>query len=55
VKNHAFSVSTILAATGEMENENNKGYDEQDMDESPGDMERKSTAPKQQKKDGDDQ
>jgi hypothetical protein len=48
-------ISGLFSATGELENKKNQGYDEQDMDEPTGNMERKSAAPKQQKKNGDNQ
>jgi hypothetical protein len=41
-------------AAKEVKNEHHEGDHEQQMDEPPGDMKSKSTAPKEQNKDGND-
>ena len=41
------------STTNEMKNKDDQGDHEQQMDESAGDMKRKSAAPKEQKKNGD--
>ena len=45
--------SDASAATNEMEDEDDQGDDEQQMDEATSDMKSKSTAPEEQEKDGD--
>ena len=51
----ASHLSTAFSATSKVKNEYHECDDEQDMDEPTGDMERKPAAPKQQKKDSDNQ
>ena len=49
----ASGISALPPTTSEVKNEYHEGDDEQNMDESTGDMERKSTGPKKQKQNGD--
>ena len=53
VKRMRQRLSDAFPATNEVKNEHHEGDDEQDMNESTGDMKSKSTAPKEQKKNGD--
>lgn len=44
----SFPISIALTAANEMKNEDHESDDKQDMDESAGNVKRKSTAPEQQ-------
>lgn len=51
----AFANSGFSSAANEVENEHHECDDKKDMNESTGDVKRKSAAPKQQKKNGNDE
>ena len=54
-KARVFSSSGISPATSEMEDKNNQGDDEQDMNEPTGDMKSESAGPKKQEQNGDNE
>jgi hypothetical protein len=54
-KSDSLRILTAFSAASKVKDEHHEGDDEQDMDEPTSDVERESAAPKQQKKNGDNE